>query len=171
MAKKIEKKEKSTKSKVKEIEKDPLKLVAAIVKDLFTLLSLKSSVEVLEDSDNDAILVNITGEEESGLLIGARGKTLSSLQTILGLIFRQKTGEWKRIIVNVSDWREKEEQRLRKLAEETAARVLETGETQQLYNLTPAQRRIVHMVLSENEGIKTESEGEGTDRFLVVSSK
>jgi spoIIIJ-associated protein len=142
-----------------------------IVKELFSLLSLDSKPEFSEDPDNDAYMVNIVGEAESGLLIGSRGRTLSSLQTVIGLIYRQRTGEWKRIILNVSDWREKEEERLHRLAEETATRAKETGETQNLYNLTPAQRRIVHMTLSEDKDIKTESEGEGTDRYLAVSPK
>ncbi len=156
-------------TKVKKQEKTEVSILENIVKDLFSLLSLKSEAVVLEDDENEALTVNIKGEEESGLLIGARGRTLSSLQTILGLMFRQKTGDWKRIIVNVADYREKEEERLRQLADETSARAKETGEVQYLYNLTGAQRRIVHMVLSEDKEITTESQGEGADRFLIVT--
>ncbi len=158
---------KATKSK-KQLTGD-LAILEDIVQKLFSLLSLKSEAVISEDDENEALTVNIKGEEESGLLIGARGRTLSSLQTILGLMFRQKTGDWKRIIVNVADYREKEEDRLRQLADETSIRAKETGEVQYLYNLTPAQRRIVHMVLSEDKEITTESQGEGTDRFLIVS--
>lgn len=149
--------------------KNDKKILKEAVTKLFTLLGLKSTAEIEEDIENDALVVNILGETESGLLIGSRGRTLSSLQTILGLIFRQRTGNWKRILVNVSGWREKEEERLKKLAEDTAERALTSGETQNLYNLTPAQRRIVHMTLSENSEIKTESQGEGADRYLTVS--
>ena len=96
---------------------------------------------------------------------------LNSIQIILGMMYRQKTGEWKRILVNVADWREKEQVRLENLAEVTAQRVIETGEPQSLYNLTSAQRRIVHLTLSENKRIETESLGEGKDRYLIVNPK
>lgn len=146
-------------------------IVEEITDKLFSLILVKTTVEISEDKENDAFVVDIQSTDESGLLIGARGKTLLSLQTVLGLIYRQRTGEWKRIIVNVADWREKEEDRLRGLAEKTAERAVATGEPQFLYNLNPSQRRIVHMVLSENEEVDTESQGEGNDRYLVVSPK
>lgn len=149
----------------------PQKVLEEITKELFKLLSVKSKATVDEDKENDAFVVNIQADDESGLLIGSRGRTLQSLQTILGLMLRQRLGDWKRVIVDVADWREKEEERLKDLAEKTAERAVTTGEPQNLYNLTPSQRRIVHMALSENSDIETESQGEGNDRFLVVSSK
>lgn len=142
-----------------------------IVKQLFGLLQIKAQLEVQEDKDNDALLVNIQAGDEAGLLIGNRGKTLISLQTVLALIFRQKSGTWKRILVNIADWREKEQSRLEELAQHTAERVRSTGQEQYLYNLTPAQRRIVHMFLASEPDLQTESQGEGRERFLIVSPK
>ncbi len=147
------------------------KSIFELFEKLMSLLGLKSSFEITEDDANNAYLINIKGEDETGLIIGARGRTLSSLQMLTGLMLKNLTGEWKRVIIDVSDYREKEEDRLTKLAEQTAQRVLESGETQNLYNLTPSQRRIVHMTLSENDKVVTESQGEGVDRYLVVSPK
>jgi spoIIIJ-associated protein len=150
---------------------DAKKVLEDTTGELFKLLLVKSKATVEEDKKNEALVVNIQADNESGLLIGSRGRTLQSLQTVLGLMLRQRLGEWKRVIVDVADWREKEEERLKDLAEKTAERALSTGEPQNLYNLTPSQRRIVHMTLSKNLKVKTESQGEGNDRFLVISSK
>lgn len=139
--------------------------------ELMTLLGLKSKFDITEDKNNDAFLIDIKGEEETGLIIGARGKTLLSLQMLTGLMFKNITGEWKRIIINVSDYREKEEGRLTKIAEESAQRAIESGQTQNLYNLTAAQRRVVHMALSNNGEVVTESQGEGQERYLAISPK
>jgi len=57
---------------------------------------------------------------------------------------------------------------LKNLAEQTAQRAIETSEPQNLYNLNPSQRRVIHMYLSENDDIVTESEGEGYERYLVI---
>ena len=95
----------------------------------------------------------------------------SSGQVILGMIYKRKTGEWQRIVVDVSNWREKEEERLISLATITAQRAKDTGEVQYLYNLTPAQRRVIHLTLSENPGVSTESQGEGKDRYLAITPK
>ena len=156
---------------VKNSTENGISILKEQVENLFKLMGITSEIEVLEDKENDSYLVNVKGEKETGLLIGARGRTLQSIQMVLGLMFRQKTSEWKRIILNVSDYREKEEERLKSLASQTAERAKSTGEAQHLYNLTPSQRRIVHMSLSEDSDIHTESQGEGQDRFLVVTPK
>lgn len=139
--------------------------------ELIQKIGLKSDFDINWDDKNDAYLINIKGTEETGLIIGSRGKTLSSLQMITGLMLKNKTGEWRRVIIDVSDYREKEEDRLIRLANQTAQRAIESGETQNLYNLTPAQRRVVHVALSENNDIVTESLGEGRERYLTVSPK
>ncbi len=62
----------------------------------------------------------------------------------------------------------KNEDYLNNLAEQTAQRAKETNEPQNLYNLNSAQRRIIHMCLSEDKETETESLGEGQERYLVV---
>ncbi len=151
--------------------KDKIKIVEEYASKLLSLMGTSAKIEVYEDKDNEAIKVDIKSEEELGLIIGKRGETLLSIQSVLGMMVRQKTSEWVRIIVNVGDWREKEEQYLENLAMQTADRAKDTGEAQELYNLSSSQRRIVHMVLSEVNGIETESLGEGKGRYLIVKPK
>lgn len=157
------------KIKAKKVNKKAL--VKEIAEELLGLMGTKARPNISEDKKNDAIVVDIETDDEAGLLIGNRGDTLNSLQAIAGQIFRQKFGEWQRIIVNVSDWRERQEQRLTELAVQTAQRAKDSGESQVLYNLTPAQRRIVHLTLAENKKIETESLGEGQERYLVIRPK
>ena len=142
-----------------------------IADKLLALMSTKAKAEVVYDKANDAYVVNVEAGDETGLLIGKKGETLSSIQTMLGILLKQKTDEWNRVVVNIGDYREKEEDYLKGLATTTAERAKETKEPQPLYNLTPGQRRIVHMTLSEDEDIVTESMGEGEERYLVVKSK
>ncbi len=142
-----------------------------IADKLLSLMSTKATAEVVYDKASEAFVVNIEAGDETGLLIGKKGETLASLQTMLGILFKQKTDEWNRVVVNVGDYREKEEDYLKGLATTTAARAKETKEPQSLYNLTPGQRRVVHMTLSEDEDIETESVGEGEERYLVVKAK
>jgi len=71
----------------------------------------------------------------------------------------------------VGDWRERQEEQLVKMASEVAERAKQTGEPQPLYNLTPAQRRVVHLELEKDSEVTTESTGEGNERYLVVKPK
>lgn len=147
------------------------KTITQTANDLLTQMGVDPSAKTSYDSEQDNYIVTIEGGNATGLLIGRKGETLTSFQTILSLIIKQKTGEWKRIMVNIGDYREKEEDYLTNLGKAAAARARETGEPQPLYNLTPAQRRIVHLTLSEDDSIVTESVGEGTERYLLVKAK
>ncbi len=147
------------------------KQLQKIAGELFSLMGTKVNLEVSYDKKNEAYIVDVESTEETGLLIGRKGETLSSIQMILGIMFKSSVGEWHRILVNVGDYREKEEDYLKGLAMSAAERARETGEPQTLYNLKPAQRRLVHMALADEKGVITESMGEGDERYLVIKTK
>ncbi|MGA3291663.1 MAG: R3H domain-containing nucleic acid-binding protein [Candidatus Microgenomates bacterium] len=151
--------------------KEKTETLQKLAEKLFSLMATKAKVSVDYDKENTVFVVNVEAGDETGLLIGKKGETLSSIQTVLGILFKQKTGEWNRVVVNVGDYREKEEDYLKNLATSTAERAVETGDSQNLYNLKAWQRRIIHMALSENKDVTTESEGEGEERFLIIKPK
>lgn len=147
------------------------KLIKDTAQKLFKLLGTSSECNVTFDKENNIYLLHVEAGDEAGLLIGKKGETINSLQIIINQIIRQKKGEWVRIVVNVADFREKEQNRMLDLASQTAARVRETSEPQNLYNLSASQRRVVHLALAEEKDLHTESVGEGLERYLVVSKK
>jgi len=162
---------KITKTKPKKAKKDKVKIIGALANELLSLMGSKAKTTVLEDKDNEAILVNIETADETGLIIGKHGETISSIQVILGMLARREFDEWVRIVVNVGDYREKQETRLKELASQAASRAIETQEAQNLYNLNAAQRRVVHLFLADHPEVATESLGEGRERYLVVRPK
>lgn len=152
------------------MSKNFLKETEKTAQELLSLMGLTGSMQASEDKANDAVLLQLE-TEDARVLIGHHGETISAFQMLLGQILRQRTGEWKRILVNVGDWRERREETLRNLARSAASRVKETGDAQPIYDLTPSERRIVHMELSDDSEVTTESEGEGRDRHLVVKPR
>lgn len=146
----------------------------SLCKELFSLLgiSLDFDIELIEAQDSlKTVEIDLKSQKEKGLLIGRRGATLLAIQSFLGIALKQKLGEWVRVVVNVGDWRERVEEHLGQLADSAANRARETGEPQNLYNLSPSQRRIIHLYLQKEKDIITESSGEGTERYLVVRLK
>lgn len=146
-------------------------ILKEICDGLFKNLGFDFELEILEDEENQAFYLKVEPKDMAGLLIGNRGRSLSSLQTVISLMFQKRSGEWRRIILDIANWREKERLRLEDLARKTAEKVRVSGQPQPLYNLTPSQRRIVHLTLSGEKDIKTESVGEGENRYLIVSLK
>jgi spoIIIJ-associated protein len=145
--------------------------IQEIGQELMGKMGIEAQVKVSEDKAEDGqkvFMVAIDSPREAGLLIGAHGATLHAIQSFLAMAIKQKTGEWVRVVVDIGEWRQKHDEHLVGLAQQAAERAKQTGEVQTLYNLTPAQRRVVHLALSKEKGIVTESEGEGEGRYLVV---
>ena len=85
-----------------------------------------------------------------------------------------KAGEvegFKRVILDVSGWRKQKEEELISLAKDLGKQVLETGKDIELEPQSAWQRRVVHMVISEMDGLSSESMGEGRDRHIVIKLK
>lgn len=148
--------------------KDKENKVREIAEQLIKLLGVEVQIELEYKKAEAAVYIDIKTEKEVGLLIGTRGDTLNAIQAFIGMAYKSQTGEWLRIVVNVADWREKQEEKLSDLAKSAASRAKETGEDQPLYNLTPAERRIVHMALVDDKEVETESFGEDDDRYLII---
>lgn len=143
--------------------------VQQIAEDLLKRLDVVGTVSVDID-ETEAYRVHIE-TEETGLLIGFHGKTLESFQIILGIIVSKELDAWVKVYVNVGDYREKREEALMLMAQHAAERALTMNRPVELANLSASERRVIHLTLSGDDRVETESEGEGSRRTLLVKPK
>lgn len=146
------------------------KLIESQAQELFSYLEIPAKFTVTQDKDTAYYVLQID-TEATGLIIGYRGETLSAVHQILSHHLKKATGEWHHLIVNVGGYREQREQTLIQLAQNAAKKVEFSGEPYVFTNLTPPERRVVHMTLQDNPKITTESQGEGKQRQLVIKKK
>jgi spoIIIJ-associated protein len=118
----------------------------------------------------DPLLLNVHGGDVADL-IGRRGENLRSLQFVLGLMLNKQLRRHTRVNVDADGYRARREELLTGMAERFAARVRSTGQPMQLEAMPPNERRIVHMALSEDPDVTTESVGEGDARRVVISPR
>ena len=130
-----------------------------------------ADVDVALRSDYDEAaggpVIDIAGPD-SGLLIGRRGNTLQSLQFIVQSIIRQQFQEEVRVSLDVEQYRQRREDSLREMADRVANRVAQTGRGITLEPMTPSDRRVIHVYLSERDDIRTESIGYGEGRKVQI---
>lgn len=150
--------------------KDYSKDIESTLTGLMKLLGVEAKVSIEVNADGYNVVLT-SADDFSGLLIGNKGLTLEAMQSFLTVSLKQSTGEWVRVNLDVAGWRKKQEDYLVNLAEQSAERARSTGEPQSLYNLTPGQRRVIHLKLADEKDIETTSVGEGQDRYLVVKVK
>ena len=148
---------------------EPTEHVKQITEELLTKLDVSGTVSVDTD-ETGAFRVQIN-TEETGLLIGFHGRTLESFQIILSIMVSKKLEQWVKTYVNVGDYREKREEALMMMAQRAADRALALGRPVELSHLSPSERRVVHLTLSGDDRIATESIGDGNNRVLLVKPK
>lgn len=154
--------------KVDASKMNKIKLVENLAEELFEKLDQKVDLEIEEEKE--AIKINISSNDP-GPLIGFHGKTLSSIQLILGLIIFQNLNEWQQIIVDVDEYRKKQTERLKNIALNSAQKAKLSGRPVALSPMTPFERRIIHMSLNDDPEVSTESEGSTPHRYVVITPK
>lgn len=110
-------------------------------------------------------------DDESGLLIGYHGETLDALQYLVGQIVNKGKENWERVAININGYRDQRELQLRQMATNAADRSVSTGDEIEMPFLTPAERRIIHLELSQRTDVTSFSEGDGRDRRLIIAPK
>lgn len=126
--------------------------------------------EITVRSTENPVMLAISGDN-LGVLIGRRGDNLSALQFMVNLILSKSRRQWPRVVIDVENYRARREESLRALAERIAYRVERNGRPFTLEAMPASDRRIIHLVLRDREGIETYSIGEGVARRVVVAPK
>ncbi|MBF2410465.1 protein jag [Listeria innocua] len=151
---------------VKVIEKeDGIQVAIDYLLDVATKMGAVITIDV-EEVGKD-VKLQIKGES-LGMLIGKHGQTLNALQYLTQLISNKTTSQYKNIIVNVGDYRERRHETLVLLANKMADKALKTKRAVHLEPMPSFERKIIHAILSENEQIETHSEGRDPYRYIVI---
>lgn len=150
-------------------EKKNLETIKKITSQILKLLGF-GEAKLTASQKEDFIYLDIKTENPTSL-IGQHGENIASLQLIVALITFKKLGKWKKIILNINNWRVEREEYLQKMALNLAQKVKFSHQAIQAPFLTPAERRIIHLYLSDHPDVVTYSEGEGRQRRLIVKPK
>jgi spoIIIJ-associated protein len=118
------------------------------------------------DVEGERAMVAVVGASLDEL-VGKRGEVLEALQELTRLAVHRKTGNRTRLMLDIGGYRERRRAELTKLGEDVAAEVARAGEPKPLAPMTPFERKIVHDAIAA-AGLRSESEGEEPDRYVVV---
>ncbi|MBW8487073.1 Jag family protein [Actinomadura parmotrematis] len=100
-------------------------------------------------------------------LVGKRGEVLEAIQELTRLAVHRQTGNRTRLMLDIGGYRERRRAELTRLGEEVAAEVKQGGQAKPLAPMTPFERKIVHDAIAA-AGLRSESEGEEPERYVVV---
>lgn len=118
--------------------------------------------------DGIELEVTVTGAE-LGLLVGPGGRTLDAVQDLARVAAQRRLGDHEtRLRVDVAGYRQRREAALASFASDVAEQVITSGVARSLEPMTSADRKVIHDVLNEIDGVTTRSVGEDPDRRIIV---
>ncbi len=155
-----------------EEEAEAGKLAKEVLEKLLSLMKIAATVEskqIPEETitDTTPIALDIKGGD-LGILIGRRGQTLASLQHVLRLIVAQRLKARIPLTIDVEGYKQRRYQALRELALSIARKVALSGQSVTLEPMPANERRIVHLALSQNSNVLTQSIGDGEVRKVII---
>lgn len=139
-----------------------------ILEDILKGFNLEGNIE--KQIRNKQISYRIHSNN-NGILIGKNGKVLSSIQTYLKQSISSQTGMYINVILDVENYKEKQNYFLERDVKKIARQVTLTKVDVKLDPMNSFQRRIVHNALSKFDYIKTESIGTEPNRCVVIKYK
>jgi spoIIIJ-associated protein len=147
----------------------PVSIIGTKAKDLLEgiLLRISPEYKVIVNETQEKIILSIEGDD-SGLLIGKRGQNLDALQYILNKAINKIDNDHKMILIDLGEYRKRREEFLLVLAEKIREKVKKTKKPVSIAHMNAHDRRIIHMVLQEDESLTTQSRGEGKYRKVVI---
>jgi len=124
----------------------------------------------IEDNTVNIKIIN-TNQRDTSIIIGKRGDTLDSIQYILNLAENRQSDSYIRVNLDISNYREKRKESLIKLANNMSKKAISQNRNIRLEPMNAYERKIIHSVLQDVEGIETYSEGKEPRRRLVIKVK
>lgn len=160
---KIEKKAEKEEQKVRKekVEKnvDPMKFL----KGLFE--SVNINVEIRTEEDENYITYIVESEEDLGGFIGRHGDAYYAISKLLSTVAGKTE---KKLLLDIGGYREQRKASLTSLAYRTANKVASSGRYIKLEPMNPADRRIIHTALQNDNRVSTHSKGTDPHRYVII---
>ncbi len=144
------------------------KVIANFLNGLLETMQITPRMEI--NDQGDSITVEIYGEDV-GSLIGKHGDTLQAITYLANLILNKEKTEYKRVVIDVENYRKQREEALNRMAAKAAERVTRYKRPVTMDPMPSYERRIIHTALQNHRYVETISQGEEPYRCVVVRLK
>ena len=142
--------------------------VIEFVLDVTGAMGLSLEVSVEETPDN--IRLNLSGDD-ADVLLRRKGEALDALQVIVNTAFRRDARGDRHFVVDALGFRKDKDEELRQTARLLMEKAKESDTPQEIGPLNPYARRIVHLTVSSDQSMTSESIGDAFLKTVVISRK
>ena len=127
-------------------------------------LPLDISIQDLPDS----VRVDLAGDGGE-VLLRRRAEALDALQHIVNTAFRRQLKDDRTFVVDCLEYRKAKDAELRQMAKYMMEKAKSTGVAQEMGPLNPYARRLVHIAVTEDPQLSSESIGDAFLKTVIIS--
>ncbi|MFD0024968.1 protein jag [Streptomyces sp. NPDC058221] len=142
-------------------------IAADYLEGLLDIADLDGDIDMDVEADRAAVSIISESARELQKLVGRDGEVLEALQELTRLAVHRETGDRSRLMLDIAGFRAQKRTELAELGAKAADEVKNSGEPVKLDPMTPFERKVVHDAVAA-AGLRSESEGEEPQRFVVV---
>lgn len=135
------------------------------VQGVLDIMGFNVKAEIKES--NKETVITIKGEDTDSV-IGYRGEIIDAIQTLAGAAENIGRKDYKKVVVDCENYRDKREDTLVKLAHKLEEKATEMRRDVILEPMSPFERRIIHTALAESQTVTTKSDGKEPNRYVVI---
>ncbi|BBO76771.1 DNA-binding protein [Desulfosarcina widdelii] len=132
--------------------------------------SISEEADISSEQEKGKLIYKISGGQ-SGVLIGKRGQTLEAIQYLLEKMINKNSGNRVRVLVDVEGYLAKRKSNLQQMAMRMADKAKRTKKPVTIGQMNSHDRRIIHIQLKDERGVRTQSLGDGYYRKLMIFPK
>ncbi|MFF9913455.1 protein jag [Streptomyces sp. NPDC013457] len=143
-------------------------IAADYLEGLLDIADLDGDIDMDVEADRAAVsIVSDSSARDLQKLVGRDGEVLEALQELTRLAVHRETGDRSRLMLDIAGFRAQKRAELAEIGAKAASEVKSTGAPVKLDPMTPFERKVVHDAVAA-AGLRSESEGEEPQRFVVV---
>lgn len=146
-------------------QKDVKEFIFDYLGTYFTELNQEVSIEIIIEEDTYKVILDA---ENNAIIIGKGGQTLRAISYVLRAAVNNTFHKRFNVLVDVGNYKEDRYRKVKRIAQRVAREVRKSHVDAALDPMPNDERKVIHQFLSGMPNIKTESEGEGAHRHLVI---
>ncbi|MER5739938.1 MULTISPECIES: R3H domain-containing nucleic acid-binding protein [unclassified Streptomyces] len=143
-------------------------IAADYLEGLLDIADLDGDIDMDVEADRAAVsIISDSNSRDLQKLVGRDGEVLEALQELTRLAVHRETGDRSRLMLDIAGFRAQKRTELAQIGAKAADEVKSSGQPVKLDPMTPFERKVVHDAVAA-AGLRSESEGEEPQRFVVV---
>ena len=141
-------------------------IVRDFLSGLVTAFGLEGEVSVRVDGDT--VVAEVLGEQTEAL-VGPRGSVLEAIHDLTKTVMQRQTQSSARLRLDIAGYADRRRQALTIYANQLIDQVLSEGGELMLDPMSASDRKVIHDAVAGRPGVRSYSEGEAPQRFVVIA--